>query len=63
MTKLINPSKEQVFNLVYNSYTDFSHITDSYLLEKIRKGYVKYEPELWAVSQLDPRDERALGGK
>lgn len=63
MTKLINPSKEQVFNLVYNSYRDFSHIKDSYLRQKLEHGYIQYEPELWAISQLEPREERALGGR
>lgn len=39
----------------------FDHIKDDYFREKLEKGLIEYDPDLWEKAQLSPREEREIG--
>lgn len=40
-------TKEIEANKEWNGERDYSHITDQYFLDKLKKGLIKYDPSEW----------------
>lgn len=50
-TKTIELTKEIEQNKEWNRDHDYSHITDPYFLDKLDKGFIKYDPTEWTESE------------